>query len=181
MPSSSPNATRVYFAYSTILDPEELDRWMADHGHRGFKLPAGKVAEAPNSDLVYNCPSEKWGGRVAGITRKSGSSVFGLLFEVPASAWPVLEHAEGVKGGKFQELELEVRIAAEGGRTVKATTFTTRPQTASTSGPVSQKFANTLARGAERAGLPAEYVTKLKAEALILDRVQSYGQQHHLK
>lgn len=171
-------ATRLYFAWSPVLDPAERAAWMKRHGHDSFHLPEGVVAELSDMDLVYRHPSARWGGRVAALARKPGVSVVGLLLEVPVADWPILQHAEGVKSGKCLEMEVEVNA---GGRKVKATTFSPRPELATREGLVSQRYADALARAARQARLPEAYVTKLEAEAMILQRVQSTGERLGLK
>jgi hypothetical protein len=45
---------------------------------------------------------------------------------------------------------------------VEATAFVTNPRRAAQEGPVSLRFVEALVRGAQAAGLPAEYVERLK-------------------
>jgi hypothetical protein len=49
-----------------------------------------------------------------------------------------------------------------GGERLEATAFTTRPERASLDGPVSPRYVEALIRGAESAGLPAEYLARLR-------------------
>ncbi len=172
--ASSAPQTRPYFAWSVVLEGAERAAGLQRQGHGGFRLPAGTVAEARGLDLAYTQASERWGGRVAALVRKPGAAVFGLLFDVPVSDWPILRAMESGHAGECVELEVEVRA---GEKTVKATALTPPPERATSAGPVSQRYANTLAKGAREAGLPAAYVTKLEAEAMILERVQSFGQR----
>ena len=58
-----------------------------------------------------------------------------------------------------------VRVTVEG-KQVDAVALTPAPSRASTAGPVSEPYADALARGAKAAGLPAAYVARLEAEAL---------------
>src|SRR5258707_1169696 len=46
--------TRLYFAYSTILDRRAFEQWRQEHGYSFFDLPAGGVGEA-------GCPSQACG------------------------------------------------------------------------------------------------------------------------
>ena len=152
--------TRRYFAYSTILDRHAFEEWRAQHGYADFVLPDGAVVEALDLDVVYDFPSRFWGGRVAGLTDKAGSSVFGRLFEIAGKDWAVVEHKEGAVTGMCVPREVRVRTPA--GEVVTATAFTTRPDRASTQGPVSAPFVAALVRGAESAGLPPAYVARLR-------------------
>lgn len=152
--------SRLYFAYSTVLDREALAAWKEQHGYGFFQLPEGEIAEALGVALVYDFPSRWWGGRVAGLADASGSSVFGRVFEVPGVDWPIVQHKEGAITGMCVERTVRVRC---GGREVEATAFTTRPERRSSDGPISARFVEALVRGAESAGLPDDYIRRLRA------------------
>ena len=149
---------RRYFAYSTVLDRVAFEAWRAEHGYGSFRLPEGVVGEALDVDLVYDFPSRWWGGRVAGLDDRPGASVFGRLLVIPGVDWPIVQHKEGAITGMCVERPVQVLA---GGERLEATAFTTRPERASLDGPVSARFVEALVRGAEAAGLPAEYVARL--------------------
>ncbi len=149
---------RRYFAYSTVLDRTAFEEWRAQHGYDFFRLPEGSGAEALDLDLVYDFPSRWWGGRVAGLTDRTGASVFGVLLEIAAEDWPVVQHKEGAITGMCVERTVRVRA---GGEIVEAIAFTTNPARASLDGPISQRFVEALTRGARAAGLPEGYVARL--------------------
>lgn len=155
--------TRLYFAYSGVLDRVAFEQWREEHSYQFFVLPEGQVAEAKDVDLIFDFPSRWWGGRVAGLTEKKGASVFGRLFEIAAKDWPVIQHKEGVVTGMSIEKSLKVTA---GGKEFEATVFITNPARASTDGPVSARYVAALESGAKQAGLPAAYVDSLKAKAL---------------
>lgn len=150
--------TRLYFAYSTILDRAAFEEWRAQHGYDSFELPPGKVAEALDLTLVFDFASRWWGGRVAGLKDENGSSVFGLLFEINAKDWPIIEHKEGVVTHMCMERPVKVRV---GGEVLEAFAFTTRPERATSDGPVSTRFVDAISTGAKSAGLPAAWVQSL--------------------
>jgi hypothetical protein len=154
--------TRLYFAYSTILDREAFLEWRSQHGYDFFDLPEGRLAEAVEVDLVYDFPSRWWGGRVAGLQDRSGSSVYGRLFEIAEKDWPVIQHKEGAVTGMCVERAVRVRA---GGEDLEAIAFTTNPRRASDEGPISGRFVDALVRGARSAGLPAAYVDRLATAA----------------
>lgn len=154
--------TRLYFAYSGVLDREAFEDWREEHSYHFFHLPEGSVAEAQNVDLTFDFPSRWWGGRVAGLVEKNGASVFGRLFEVPAKDWPVVQHKEGVVTGMSMERTLKVKTA-DG--EFEATAFVTNPTRASTDGPISPRYIEALVRGAEASGLPKTYIDSLRAKA----------------
>ena len=153
---------RLYFAYSTILDRRAFEQWRTEHGYGFFDLPPSKLAEGLDVDLVYDFPSRWWGGRVAGLVDRPGTSVFGRLFEIRGLDWPIIQHKEGAITGMCVEREVTVRCE---GREQKATAFTTRPERASLEGPVSAQFVEALLRGAKAAGLPDSYLEAIRRAA----------------
>jgi len=180
MPATSPKSgsDRLYFAYSVLLDPETFALRMKEGGHPTFRLPEGKVGQAQDVDLVFNFHSPKWGGRIASLTPSPGHSVYGRVHVLKDTDFAIVRDAEGAKSGTFQELTVQVKVD---GQLLQAVAFGTAPGRATTSGPVSESYANTLARGAEAAGLPRAYWEKLKAEAAILAKVQAVGRELNLK
>ena len=160
--AAAPDAPRLYFAYSTILDRAAFDEWRLEHGYADFALPAGRAGEALGVALVYDFPSRWWGGRVAGLADRAGAVVHGLVFEVPGRDWPVVQHKEGAVTGMSVEREVVVGVGAE---TLTATAFTTNPARASVAGAVSLRFVEALERGARSAGLPEGYVASLRTSA----------------
>ncbi len=160
--AASAAPSRLYFGYSTILDRVAFDQWRAEHGYAFFDLPEGKLAEALDVGLVFNFPSRFWGGRVAGLTDRSGSVVYGRLYEVNGDDWPIIQHKEGAVTGMSVERTVKVRVD---GREVEAVAFVTRPDRATTDGPVSERFIEALVRGARAAGLPEAYLAAIEAAA----------------
>lgn len=152
--------TRIYFAYSTVLDRPAFEEWRAQHSYEFFDLPEGRLAEAQGVALVYDFPSRWWGGRVAGLTDHDGASVWGRLFEIGEQDWPIIQHKEGAITNMCVEREVQVKVGDE---TLEALAFTTNPARASTFGPVSAPFVEALVRGARSAGLPDEWIQSLQA------------------
>jgi len=153
------SATRLYFAYSTILDRAAFEEWRSQHNYEFFQLPEGRLAEALELELVYDFPSRWWGGRVAGLRDAAAKSVFGRLFEIAGKDWPIIQHKEGFVTGMCVERPVRVRVE---GQELQATAFTTSPRRASMDGPISPRFVEALVRGAQSAGLPSEYVERLR-------------------
>lgn len=175
-PHALSEAPRLYFGYTPLLDGEVLRAWQQVECPQ-LTLPAGEVAEALEVDLVFERPSKRWGGRIAGLVKRPGRSVFGRLYTVPSSQWPLLRQAEAAWTASCGELLVKVRV---GHRVMEATAFTTSPGSASLEGPVSERYAQALAKAAESAGLPGPWVSRLKAEAMILERVQAFGARMNL-
>lgn len=154
--------TRLYFAYSTVLDREAFEEWRAQHSYEFFTLPQGQLAEAVDQTLVFDFPSRWWGGRVAGLAAAAGQRVFGRVFEIAEKDWPIVQHKEGFVTGMCVEKTVKVKV---GGAMVDAIAFTTNPARASLDGPVSDRFVEAIVRGATQAALPAEWVQQLPSLA----------------
>jgi len=154
--------TKFYFAYSGVLDRVAFEQWREEHSYQFFNLPAGQVVKAEGLDLVFDFPSRWWGGRVAGLIEKPGSFIYGLLFEISAKDWPVVQHKEGGVTGMSIERIVQVQL---NGKVVEAIAFTTNPERASTQGPVSEGYLEALIRGAKASQLPSDYIESLPSRA----------------
>ncbi|MGZ3745496.1 MAG: gamma-glutamylcyclotransferase [Pseudobdellovibrionaceae bacterium] len=156
------SGTRLYFAYSGVLDRKAFEEWKREHSYQFFNLPEGQVAAAKDYDLIFDFPSRWWGGRVAGLCEKKNAVVYGRVFEIPLVDWPVVQHKEGVVTGMSMEIIIKVEME---GREVEASAFVTSPQRASTQGPVSERYIEALIDGATQSGLPANYIESLRLKA----------------
>ena len=156
------SGTRLYFAYSTLLDREAFDGWRAQHGYEWFTLPEGRLAEAQDVAVVFDFPSRFWGGRVAGLADRQGATVFGRLFEIAEKDFPVIQHKEGAVTGMCVEREVKVKVGEE---LLTAVAFATNPARARSDGEISKPFVEALLRGATSAALPAAYLESLRAAA----------------
>lgn len=155
--------TKLYFAYSGVLDREAFEAWRAEHSYEFFNLPQGRLAQAIGVSLVFDFPSRWWGGRVAGLADSEDSSVYGLLFEIDSKNWPIVQHKEGVITGMSVERLIRVKVD---GQDFEARAFTTNPERASQTGPISTDYVEALVRGATNAGLPKDYIDRLKKFAV---------------
>jgi hypothetical protein len=151
---------RLYFAYSTILDRAAFEEWRQQHGYDFFQLPPGEGAEGLDLALTYDFPSRWWGGRVAGLEDREGSTVHGLLFSIAPRDWPIIQHKEGFVTRMCIEREVRIRTAS-GERT--ATAFSTAPERRSAEGPVSTRFVEALVRGATASRLPEAWIASLQS------------------
>lgn len=156
------DGTKLYFAYSGVLDRRAFEEWKEEHSYQFFDLPTGVVAYAEDYDLIFDFPSRWWGGRVAGLTTSKGSAVYGRLFEIPAVNWPVVQHKEGVVTG--MSIEVPIKVKADG-KIYEAIAFTTSPQRANTQGPISERYIEALIDGAQQSGLPEDYIANLRSKA----------------
>lgn len=158
--------SRLYFAYSTVLDRAAFEEWRTQHAYEFFSLPEGRLGAALDVDLVYDFPSRWWGGRVAGLRDAPGAKVWGRVFEIAGVDWPIVQHKEGAITAMCEERVVRIEVGGPGGQQViEATAFTTTAARRRMDGPVSQRFVEALERGARAAGLPAEYVAGLQGSA----------------
>jgi gamma-glutamylcyclotransferase len=132
-----------------------------------LKLPKPVTAQLEGFDLVYDAFSPQWKGRIASLHPKPGGRVYGLLYKLTPAQ---LKAVEKWRAGE-QKIEIDVKAATK----TKAIAFTTPEAKRTEAGDVSQQFVFALAQGAEQAKLPKDYVERLKAEAAIVQRVQTYG------
>ncbi len=173
--SVTEGGARFYFAYSAILDRESFEVWKRQHSYEFFSLPVGDVVKALDVDLEFNFPSRWWGGRVAGLVDKKGSEVYGRLFEVPVKDWPIIQHKEGVVTGMSVERTVRVEVPdnkvfkfsdsqiIDGEKAiVEVRAFATSRNRESLEGPISQRYLRSLIDGAEKEGLPFEYISRLR-------------------
>ncbi len=155
-------STKLYFAYSGVLDQVAFEQWRVEHSYHFFELPQGRLAKAENLDLIFDFPSRWWGGRVAGLIDKEKSVVYGLVFEIPAKNWPVVQHKEGVVTGMSIERNVKVIVDEQ---VLEAIAFTTSPSRVSLQGPVSEAYVAALVRGAQQSGLPENYLKSIPGKA----------------
>jgi hypothetical protein len=161
---------RLYFSYSLLLDPAVFESWRRASGRECLPIPRGTVARAIGVDLAFNSPSQKWGGRIAGLIRRRGKAVFGRLYQIPEKTFILVEQFESGYLGERMAMDVDVSVD---GHTVKAVTFSTRNERVSAGGQVSNHFMNFLLTSAQRAGLPTDWLTQLKTEAAIVDKLSA--------
>lgn len=159
---STASPSKLYFAYSTVLDSSAFEEWKGQHNYGFFNLPMGEVVEAVNLKLVFDFPSRWWGGRVAGLTDAPGTSVFGMLYEIAGQDWPIIRHKEGAVTGMCVERPVSIK-RKDSHSVLNAVAFTTNPQRASAEGEISSRFMEALLRGLEAAGLPERYRDSVRA------------------
>ncbi len=153
---------KQYFCYSSALDSDALEIWKAQHGYADWKLDGGELIALENYELVFNFPSNFWGGRVAGLKAKPGSKVYGVLFSVEDEDWPAVEHKEGIRTGASIALELKLSSKKHG--EVVATAFTTHPSREGDIGPLSKNFLQVLQKAYQKWDFPKDALDALAIE-----------------
>jgi len=153
----SQSPVRLYCAYTSLVDRPTFARLWEDCTASERPLPEGRRVDIVDMDVVFNCPSLAWGGRIAGLVPAPGKRVPALLYAVDAQDWHALELAE-----EFPDrVPITVKVDL-GGAELRAQAFTTRLSHATTLLTVSQQALDTLIRGAETAGFPPEYIARLR-------------------
>lgn len=155
MESQSP--VRLYCAYTSLVDRPTFARLWEDCTQSERPLPVGRKVEIVDHDLLFNCPSLAWGGRIPGIVPVKGKRVPALLYAVDAQDWHALELAE-----EFPDrVPITVKVDMEG-LELRAQAFTTRISQSTSMLGVSPQALAILLRGAEAAGFPREYIERLR-------------------
>jgi hypothetical protein len=158
-----------WFAWSVTLAPE-----LAREQLRGIEttpaLGPGELVEALDVDLSYDVPHPGWGGRVARLVDAPGRRIQGVCRRVPSEDVEAVARLEAALGLATEWRRVRVRTGAGG--MLEAVAFSPPATGLTTDGLVSESFLTTLALTAEKAGLPAEYVQRLQAEAQIVSTVQ---------
>lgn len=158
-PSTANSPVRLYCAYTSLVDRSTFARLWEDCTQSERPLPVGRLAEIVDMDVAFNCPSQTWGGRIAGLVPAKGKRVPALVYAIDAADWHALELAE-----EFPErVPITVKVEVEGVQ-LRAQAFTTRISQATSLAPVSRAALDILVRGGEAAGFPADYLARLRAE-----------------
>lgn len=165
---------RLYFAYSTTLDPDCLALWSRG-ADRLLLLGPGEIAEAPDRTLKPSLRSRRWAGDIPTLVQDPGKVVFGVLYSVLARDWPLVVACERDLNEATQTVNVRVRV---GERYEIATAFVIPHELRHCSGISSERFAEVLARGALKAGLPESYAQALKAGRASLSRLPPAGSSH---
>ena len=156
----------VWFSYSLALAPgltrERMESTLLP------ELPEGEVAAALDVELLYDVPAPDWGGHVPRLVDAPGRRVTGRVHVMPLESWPQVAKLEALS---LATSERPVRVRTVTGAMLSARAFTPPPPVPSP-GPVSESFLEALAQAAEHAKLPTYYVSRLQAEARLIQTVQ---------
>lgn len=157
----------VWFSFSLALAPG-----LTGERVQGAPLPAlpeGEVAAALDVELLYDVPAPDWGGHVPRLVEAPGRRVMGRVRLMPLESWPQVAKLEEALSLATRERPVRVRTAT--GAMLLARAFTP-PPTEPSPGLVSESYLEALARAAEHAKLPTDYVSRLQAEARLIQAVQ---------
>ncbi|AGC47308.1 hypothetical protein MYSTI_06035 [Myxococcus stipitatus DSM 14675] len=168
--SAGTPSPRPWFAFSVDLSPA-----VARERLSGLpvppSLPDGELAEAMDVDVVYDVPSAAWGGKVARLVDAPGKRLPGLLRRVSPEVWDAMSRLEAPLAEATTSRPVKVITSTGGILSAHAFTPPARGGTPPP-GPISEAFLIAVAVAAERAGLSAEHVERLQAEAHIVQTIQ---------
>ncbi len=142
---------RLYAAYGSSLDPGRM-RAYCPHS------PMVGVGWLEGWRLTFGGEDELgWEGAVTTIVESEGDRVFVALYDVHQSDEEQLDELEGVNAGTYQKLHLRV-AALDGDVTAYVYVYTGYE-----GGLPTAWYLAEIARAAERAGAPADYVESLRS------------------
>ncbi len=142
---------RLYAAYGSSLDPGRM-RAYCPHS------PMVGVGWLEGWRLTFGGEDELgWEGAVTTIVESDGDRVFVALYDVHPSDEEQLDELEGVHAGTYQKLHLRV-ATLDGDVTAYVYVYTGYE-----GGLPTAWYLAEIARAAERAGAPADYVESLRS------------------
>ena len=139
-----------YFAYGSNMDPVQMRE----------RAPGARAlgpARLGGWRLTFTRDSPAWGGGVAHVEPDDTDEVWGVLWDVTPADLEALDSYEGVAVGAYVRDHVTV---AHDGREVDALVYVAVPR--GLKAP-SKRYVSALVRGAERHGVPKEYVERLRA------------------
>ncbi|XP_010070941.1 PREDICTED: gamma-glutamylcyclotransferase, partial [Pterocles gutturalis] len=102
--------------------------------------------------------SSVWHGGTATIVQSPGDEVWGIVWKMNASSLSTLDKQEGVEGGIYVPVEVNVRTQA--GDVLTCRSYQMKDYVC---GPPSPQYKKVICMGAKQNGLPTDYQKKLEA------------------
>ena len=148
----------MYFAYGSNLDWRNWSRFCARHNADPHCMKAIGPAFLPDVELVFNYRSVLREGGALNIRLRKGQAVHGVLYEVNARGWEVLDLKESVAIGCYARTK-SVAITP-GGHTTPVVTYVVTP--ARTEGFIapSDEYTEIVLRGLSAHGLASNQYEK---------------------
>jgi gamma-glutamylcyclotransferase (GGCT)/AIG2-like uncharacterized protein YtfP len=146
--------THSYFAYGSNMS----------HGVFSRRVTATALGPAVLEDhaLVFDLPSQRWGGYAANIAPRRGSVVWGRLWHIDSDALSILDDYEGA----YDRIRVTVRPLPDSSEMVSALTYVVKPERrADRPGSPVATYRSHMIDGAGEAGLPAPYIRWLERSA----------------
>ncbi|KAM6134543.1 gamma-glutamylcyclotransferase [Pterocles gutturalis] len=102
--------------------------------------------------------SSVWHGGTATVVQSPGDEVWGIVWKMNASSLSTLDKQEGVEGGIYVPVEVNVRTQA--GDVLTCRSYQMKDYVC---GPPSPQYKKVICMGAKQNGLPTDYQKKLEA------------------
>ncbi|SPL95147.1 unnamed protein product [[Actinomadura] parvosata subsp. kistnae] len=147
--SGKPSDLRLYGAYGTNMDPEQM-------AMRAPHSPIWGVGWLPGWRLTFGGMDLAWEGAVATIVEDPDEHVFVVLYDVPDWEETSLDQWEGAVRGAYHKVRL--RVQTLDGEVVAWFYVLDGYE----GGLPSARYLGSLAEAAERAGAPDDYVKELR-------------------
>jgi len=155
-----------YFGYGSNMSREIfLNR-------RAMQPLATRPGRLHDYELCFDIPVGPGERAVANLAARPGAQTWGVLHLLTADDLRRLDYTEGVGGGLYRHLS--VQVWAEGIEPVTALAYQST-FTASGRKP-SLRYASLLVEGAREHGLPSDYIRQLEALELAIDERPGYPQ-----
>jgi len=158
-PSGDAGPTLWYFAYGSNLDRETF------LGRRRMQPLETRIGVLEHFELRFDLPVGPGERGVANVAPHDGDAVWGVLYRLTHADAERLDRTEGVHVGAYVRLDVAVR-AAEG---APIAAFTYQSSRGVAGRKPSRRYLGLLLAGARDHGLPALYVTRLRALPLAVD------------
>ncbi|MCX7603953.1 MAG: gamma-glutamylcyclotransferase [Bryobacteraceae bacterium] len=138
-----------YFAYGSNLSRSQMEKRLG-------RVPPARAARLEGWRLAFN----KRGRPVyANIVRHAGGAVWGVLYECTEAELAVMDRYEGVAGGHYRRIVVEVETE-DGGR-LAAITYEACPQSVTEEHPPPPEYAARILQGAAEHGLPEAWLKEV--------------------
>ncbi len=155
-----PAGLHPVFAYGSNMDLDDLDRWLAETGHRPGRPAAAYLAALDGWRLVWDYDSPTRRGGAANVEPAAGCVLPGALLYVDDPLLAAIDHKEG-HPERYRRRRLPVRAAAV---TVEAWVYVvTDPWRADRAIWPRRVYLETVLRGARRFGLPPAHIADIAA------------------
>lgn len=148
-----------YFAYGSNLDQGTF------LGRRRMRPRETRVARLDDFELRFDLPVGPGERGVANVAPRAGDHVWGALYQLGHSEADRLDLTEGVQHGVYRRLAVQVGTT-DG---VRVAAFTYHASRSRPERKPSRRYLGLLLAGARHHGLPAEYVSRLRAWPLAVD------------
>ena len=109
--------TKYLFSYGSN-NPEQLSERLE------YSVRGAQGAYADGWQRVFRGYSRNWGGGVASLLRKSGSTTYGYVAPVTAEDLDILDRYEGVRSGNYKRQQITVTTAD--GEEIRAVAYISR-------------------------------------------------------